>query len=76
MAVLTVSNKYQVVIPKLLRRELGIKPGQKIHMLPLKRGSLEITTNSALDAYVGSVRGVWGDDPAKAIRKQRDEWDS
>lgn len=76
MAVLTVSSKYQVVIPKLLRRELGIKPGQKIHILPLKKGSLEITTNSALDAYVGILKGAWGPDSDAYIRNERDSWDN
>jgi AbrB family looped-hinge helix DNA binding protein len=30
----TVSTKYQVVIPKRIRERLGIKPGQKVQMIP------------------------------------------
>lgn len=30
----TVSTKYQVVIPKRIRERLGIKPGQKMQMIP------------------------------------------
>jgi AbrB family looped-hinge helix DNA binding protein len=30
MAVVTVSPKYQIVIPKAVREKLGIRPGQKV----------------------------------------------
>ncbi len=30
---MTVSPKYQVVIPRSVREALGIKPGQKVHVL-------------------------------------------
>ena len=33
MTVVTVSPKYQVVIPKDVRERLGIRPGQKMHAL-------------------------------------------
>ena len=33
MAVVTVSPKYQVVIPQRIREALGLKPGQKIEAL-------------------------------------------
>jgi AbrB family looped-hinge helix DNA binding protein len=31
MAVVTVSPKYQVVIPREIRESLGLEPGQKVH---------------------------------------------
>ena len=33
MEVVTVSTKYQVVIPRAVRQSLGIRPGQKIQVL-------------------------------------------
>lgn len=33
MAVVTVSPKYQVVIPQRIREALGLKPGQKIEAI-------------------------------------------
>lgn len=72
---ITLSSKYQVVIPKQLRRSLGMRPGQKLRIYQSKAGTLEISTKSALDDLVGSVQGAWGKDPVAYIRKQRDEWD-
>lgn len=72
----TVSNKYQIVIPKKIRQQLGIKPGQKLHIQQLTGDSLKITTGSVLDQYVGSLQGVWGPDSDVYIRKERDSWDN
>jgi AbrB family looped-hinge helix DNA binding protein len=33
MATVTISPKYQVVIPKSIREELRLVPGQKVHVL-------------------------------------------
>ena len=37
----TVSPKYQVVIPKLLREKMGIKPGQKLQIFEID-GRIEL----------------------------------
>lgn len=71
----TVSSKYQIVIPKKLRKQLGIKPGQILRLQQLSDDSLKVTTGSALDKYVGSLKGVWGPDADTYIRKERDSWD-
>ena len=36
MPAVTVSPKYQVVIPKEIREEMDIKPGQKVQMMIYK----------------------------------------
>ncbi len=36
MSTVTVSPKYQVVIPKAVRDQLGLSPGQKIQILACK----------------------------------------
>ena len=33
METVTVSPKFQVVIPRAVRESLGIKPGQKVHVI-------------------------------------------
>ncbi|MGI9027571.1 MAG: AbrB/MazE/SpoVT family DNA-binding domain-containing protein [Candidatus Saccharimonadales bacterium] len=76
MKTITLSSKYQVVIPKELRRELDMRPGQKLRIYKAaKTGVLEISTHSELDKLYGSVKGVWSADPATDVRAQRDEWD-
>lgn len=35
MTVVTVSSKYQIVIPKGVRESMGIRPGQKMRVFPL-----------------------------------------
>jgi AbrB family looped-hinge helix DNA binding protein len=76
MEISTVSNKYQVVIPKSLRNKLDVKPGQKVYLSLNKKNKIEIDTSSVLDEMYGSMKGVWGSDSTKYIRELRDEWDS
>jgi len=68
-----VSTKYQVVIPKEIRRELGIKPGQTLRVRRVNK-KLVIDTESVVDKYAGTMQGAWGDeDPVAIIRRMRDE---
>jgi AbrB family looped-hinge helix DNA binding protein len=74
----TVSPKYQVVIPKELRKKLQIQPGQKVSFSLSRRG--QIVMESPRDALADIQKAfagkhVWGHDPVATIRKQRDEWD-
>ncbi len=78
----TVSTKYQVVIPKAVRKQLGIHPGQKLHVEANKDGSIRITrdetpqSTSVIRKYAGSLHNVWGgEDPAGWLRKDRDASD-
>ncbi len=71
----TVSSKYQVVIPKAVRQQLQIKPGQKVQV-KAKDKKVIIDTESVIEKYAGSLTGVWGgEDPAQWLRRQRDAWD-
>jgi len=75
MATVTISSKYQIVIPKELRRELKFKPGQKLRMRKNKAGGIIIEPNSIVDQYYGSMKGAWGVDSDKYLRELRDEWE-
>lgn len=79
-----VSSKYQIVIPKAVRQQLGLKPGQKLHIDSVvgKQVTLSapLSAEEYLDKYAGSLRGTaWqkaGMDAAEWIRQMRDkDWD-
>ena len=70
----TVSSKYQVVIPKAVRKQLQIKPGQKVRV-ERKAKTIVIDTGSVVEKYAGSLTGVWGKDPDRYVRELRDEWE-
>jgi AbrB family looped-hinge helix DNA binding protein len=57
MAVVTVSPKFQVVIPPRIREALGLKPGQKVEALQyLDR--VEFVPVRPLKAMRGFLRGI------------------
>ncbi|HEY1645862.1 MAG TPA: AbrB/MazE/SpoVT family DNA-binding domain-containing protein [Candidatus Saccharimonadales bacterium] len=84
----TVSPKYQIVIPKAVRRQLEIKPGQKMQVEATDNGDIivkqanKLTGYDNLAIYVGSIKtkdtewGKQGLDASVWIRQQRDKnWD-
>jgi AbrB family looped-hinge helix DNA binding protein len=48
MAIVTVKNKYQVVIPQAIREELGISPGDMLEA-KVERGRLTYTPKAVID---------------------------
>lgn len=57
MATVTVSPKYQVVIPKRLREALKIRPGQRIQILEYD-GRLEFIPLKSIKSLRGSLKGM------------------
>jgi AbrB family looped-hinge helix DNA binding protein len=53
----TLSPKYQVSIPKALRRQLNWLPGQKLAFIPKGKGVLMLPVPDR-EALVGIARGV------------------
>jgi AbrB family looped-hinge helix DNA binding protein len=53
----TVSPKYQVVIPAKVRRSLGIKPGQKVQVIQYE-GRIELIPVVPLKKARGFLRGI------------------
>jgi len=57
METTTVSKKFQVVIPLRVRRALGIRPGQKIQVIPYE-GRIELIPVRPLKHAKGFLRGI------------------
>lgn len=53
----TVSPKYQVVIPLAIRRKLGIRPGQKVQAL-VYDGRIELIPVQPAGEMRGFLRGI------------------
>lgn len=62
MEVVTLSPKYQVVIPLSIRKALGLKPGQKLEVLE-SNGKVELVPQKPISAYRGFLPGIDTDVP-------------
>lgn len=66
MDIITVSPKYQVVIPKELRNALSIKPGQKIFIMQYEN-RLELIPKRKIKTMRGFLKGI-----DTTIKRERD----
>lgn len=74
---LPLSSKFQVVIPKNARKIMGIddkfKGGFKVKSVTKNQITLEKIPDWR--SYIGSMDGVFGNNPTKTIREHRDsDW--
>jgi AbrB family looped-hinge helix DNA binding protein len=53
----TVSPKFQIVIPLRVRRLLGIRPGQKVQVIPYE-GRVEIVPLKPVKQARGLLKGI------------------
>ena len=60
--VVTVSPKFQVVIPLSIRKALGIKAGQKVELRHCD-GRIEMVPQKPISAYRGFLPGIETDVP-------------
>jgi len=65
MNTITVSSKYQIVIPVRIREALGIKPGEKLHAIEY-RGRIELVPVRSVKTSRGSLKGIETDVPRDA----------
>ncbi len=57
METTTISSKYQVVIPKKIREQYGLRPGQKLLFIPSKN-SLRVVIVPPIEEGYGFLKGI------------------
>ena len=57
MTVVTISSRFQVVIPKDVRERLDLKAGQKVDAIPF-RGRVELIPVLPVQSMRGALRGI------------------
>lgn len=67
METVTLSSKYQLVLPRGARERLQLRPGMRITVFD-KGGVIVLVPERPLKAYRGIVRGV----RTKALREKKD----
>jgi len=65
-----VSSKYQVVIPKEVREELGIKPGEKLYVMIRDDGTIMFRRPPQIEDLIGLAKGMSTDN----IREKEDRF--
>jgi AbrB family looped-hinge helix DNA binding protein len=71
MHAVTISSKYQVLIPREVRQQFGLKPGQKVVFIAHKK-SLRIIIVPPIEEAEGFLAGIDTD----VQREEKDENDS
>ncbi len=64
----TISSKYQVVIPREVRKQFGLKPGQRIAFIPFNK-TLHVVIVPPIEKARGILKGVNTD----GLREEEDE---
>ena len=67
MTQVTVSSKYQIVIPKMVRQHVPLRTGQKLAVI-VKEGVIALLPDRPIASYRGFLKGMKVD----AIRDKRD----
>ena len=68
MEAVTISSKYQVVIPREVRKQFNLKPGQKLMFIPYN-GTLRVVVVPAIKKARGMLKGM----NTSNIREEVDE---
>lgn len=68
MEAVTISSKYQVVIPREVREQFKLKPGHKIMFIPYNN-TLRVVVVQPIEKARGMLKGI----DTEGIREETDE---
>ncbi len=68
MEITTISSKFQLVIPRKIREQFNLKPGQKVVFIPYKKSLRMVIVPSIEEAY-GMLQGLEDEN----LREEEDE---
>jgi AbrB family looped-hinge helix DNA binding protein len=66
----TISSKYQVVIPREVRKRFGLKPGQKVVFIPYN-GVLRVVVVPPIEKARGMLKGMNADNMREEVDEAR-----
>jgi AbrB family looped-hinge helix DNA binding protein len=64
----TISSKYQIVIPRDMREQFNLKPGQKLMFIPYQK-SMRLVIVPTIEEALGMFKGI----NTENIREEVDE---
>lgn len=67
-ALTTISSKFQIVIPRDVRKQFNLKPGQKVMFIPYQK-SIRLVIVPPIQDALGIFKGLKADH----IREEQDE---
>ena len=67
-ALTTISSKYQIVIPREVREQFNLKPGQKIMFIPYRK-SIRLVIVPPIEEALGMFKGI----NTANLREEEDE---
>jgi AbrB family looped-hinge helix DNA binding protein len=70
MEAVTISSKYQVVIPREVRKQFNLKPGQKLMFIPYN-GTLRVVIVPPIKKARGMLKGINTDNIREEVDEER-----
>jgi AbrB family looped-hinge helix DNA binding protein len=69
-ALTTISTKYQIVIPRKVREQFNLKPGQKVMFIPYKN-TIQLVIVPPIKEALGIFKGMNTDNIREEVDEER-----